>query len=76
MLIVVLGKDLSIDVSITNADRYQQSQGDFFSRRTVTESLGTDKIQFQTFLKKKIKFWSFHAIVLVKTFPLMYQLLM
>ena len=33
------------------------------------------KIQFRTFLKKKIKFLGFHGVVLVKTFPLMYQLL-
>ena len=37
---------------------------------------GMDKIKFDTFLKKKIKFLGFHAVVLVKTFPLMYQLLM
>ena len=33
------------------------------------------KFEFQTFLKKKIKFLGSHAVVLVKTFPLMYQLL-
>ena len=33
-------------------------------------------IQFQTFLKKNHVFLGFHAVVLVKTFPLMYQLLM
>ena len=34
------------------------------------------KFEFRTFLKKKIKFLGFHGVVLVKTFPLMYQLLM
>ena len=32
------------------------------------------KFEFRTFLKKKIKFLGFHGVVLVKTFPLMYQL--
>ena len=32
---------------------------------------------FQLFIKiRKFKFWDFHGVVLVKTFPLMYQLLM
>ena len=39
-------------------------------------SQNTSRIQFQTFLKNKIKFFGSHAVVLVKTFPLMYQLLM
>ena len=34
------------------------------------------KIQFRPFLNKKIIFLGFHGVVLVKTFPLMYQLLM
>ena len=34
------------------------------------------KFEFRTFLKKKINFLGFHGAVLVKTFPLMYQLLM
>ena len=34
------------------------------------------RIQFRTFLKKKIKFFGSHVVVLVKTFPLTYQLLM
>ena len=32
------------------------------------------KFEFQTFLRKKIQFLGFHGVVLVKTFPLMYQL--
>ena len=39
-------------------------------------SQNTSQIQFQTFLKKKIKFFGSHVVVLVKTFPLTYQLLM
>ena len=31
------------------------------------------KFEFQTLKKKKIKFLGSHAVVLVKTFPLMYQ---
>ena len=38
-------------------------------------SQNTSRIQFRTFLKKKIKFFGSHVVVLVKTFPLMYQLL-
>ena len=34
------------------------------------------KFEFRTFLKKKIKFLGFHGVVLMKTFQLMYQLLM
>ena len=32
--------------------------------------------EFQTFLEKKFKFSGFRGVVLVKTFPMMYQLLM
>ena len=32
------------------------------------------KFEFRTFLRKKIQFLGFHGVVLVKTFPLMYQL--
>ena len=34
------------------------------------------KFEFRTFLEKKFKFWDFHGVVLVKTFPLMHQLVM
>ena len=34
------------------------------------------KFEFRTLKKKKIKSLGFHGVVLVKTFPLMYQLLM
>ena len=39
-------------------------------------SQNTSRIQFLTFLKIKIKFLGFHGVVLMKTFPLMYQLLL
>ena len=39
-------------------------------------SQNTSRIQFRTFLKKKSYFFGSHAVVLVKTFPLTYQLLM
>ena len=34
------------------------------------------KVQFRSLKKKEFKFVGFHVLVLVKTFPLMYQLLM
>ena len=34
------------------------------------------KFEFRTFLEKNIKFLGSHGVVLVKAFPLMYQLLM
>ena len=37
--------------------------------------MGACQIQFRTFLKKKIKFLCSLVVVLVKTFPLMYQIL-
>ena len=67
-------EDLSIDVSITNVQLILTKLGCDFSSLAQVKIQG--EIQFQTFLKKKIKFLGFHAVVLVKTFPLMYQLLM
>ena len=34
------------------------------------------KFEFRTFFGQKFKFWDFHGVVLVKAFPLMYQLQM
>ena len=34
------------------------------------------KFEFQTFFEKNIQFLGLYGVVLVKTFPLMYQLLM
>ena len=65
-------EELSIDVSITNVLLTSTKPGRFLFS-------GMDKIQFhqfRTFLKKQFNLLGFHAVVLVKTFPLMYQLLM
>ena len=69
-------KDLFVDVSITYVGLILTKPGRFFSRHTGTR--GMDRIQFRQFrtLKKKITFLGFHGVVLMKTFPLMYQLLM
>ena len=45
------------------------SKGDF-------SSSSKDKFRIPNFIEKKFKFSGFHGVVLVKTFPLMYQLLM
>ena len=69
-------EDLSVDVSITYVGLILTKPGRFFSRHTETR--GTDRIQFRQFriFWKFFTFLGFHGIVLVKTFPLMYQLLM
>ena len=46
------------------------------SFQLFSTSQNTSQIQFQTFLKKKNQSLGSHVVVLVKTFPLMYQLLM
>ena len=68
-------EDLSIHVSITNVGLILTKPGGI-SFLGVRKLRSTDKIQFRTFLKKKIKFLGFHFVVLLKIFPLMYQLLM
>ena len=62
-------EDLSVDVSITNVGLILTKLRWFQLIITIQNS------NFEL-LKKKIKFYGFHAVVLVKTFPLMYQLLM
>ena len=63
-------EDHSIDVSITNV-------GLILSKlRWFQLFVKSQNSNFELFWKKKIKFLGFHAVVLVKTFPLMYQLLM
>ena len=69
-------EDLSVDVSITYVGLILTKPGRFFSRHTETR--GTDRIlfrQFRTFWKI-FTFLGFHGVELVKTIPLMYQLLM
>ena len=62
-------EDLSIDVSITNVglilSKLRLFQLFVKSQNSNFELFGT-----------KFKFLGFHVVVLVKTFPLMYQLLM
>ena len=63
-------EDLSIDVSITNVGLISTKLRWFqlFVKSQISN--------FKLFWKKKFKFSGFHGVVLVKTFPLMYQLLM
>ena len=62
-------EDLSIDVSITNV-------GLILTKLRWFQLFGkSQNSNFKLFWKKKIKFLGFHSVVLVKTFPLMYQLL-
>ena len=62
-------EDLSIDVSITNV-------GLILTKLRWFQLFGKSQNLISNFFEKKIKFSNFHAVVLVKTFPLMYQLLM
>ena len=59
-------EDHSIDVSITNVGLILTKLGWF---QLFVKSQNSN-------LKKKIKFLGFHVVVLMKTFPLMHQLLM
>ena len=69
-------KDLSVDVSITHVGLILTKPGRFFFSRH-SETRGTDRIQFRQFRTfwKIFTFLGFHGVVLVKTIPLMYQLL-
>ena len=62
-------EDHSIDVSITNVGLI------LTKLRWFQLFVKSQNSNFKLF-GKKIKFWGFHGVVLVKTFPLMYQLLM
>ena len=63
-------EDLSIDVSITNV-------GLILTKLRWFQLFVKSKIRISNFFeKKKFKFWGFQAVLLVKIFPLMYQLLM
>ena len=64
-------EDLSIDVSITNVGLI------LTKLRWFQLFVKSQNSNFELFWKKKkIKFLGLHGVVLVKTFPLMYQLLM
>ena len=60
-------EDLSIDVSITNVGLILAKPGRFLFS-------GYEQNSIWNFFEKKFNFWGFHAVVFVKTFPLMYQL--
>ena len=60
-------EDLSIDVSITNV-------GLILTKLRSFQLFGTSQNLISNFFEKKIKFSNLYAVVLVKTFPLMYQL--
>ena len=63
-------ENLSIDVSITNVGLI------LTKLRWFQLYVKSQNSNFEFFWKKKIKFLGFHGVVLMKTFPLMYQLLM
>ena len=63
-------EDLSIDVLITNVGLI------LTKLRWFQLFVKSQNLNFELFWKKKIKFLGFHGVVLVKTFPLMHQLLM
>ena len=63
-------EDLSIDVSITNVGLI------LTKLRWFQLFVKSQNSNFKLFWQEKFKFVGFHAVVLVKTFPLMYQLLM
>ena len=62
-------EDLSIDVSITNV-------GLILTKLRWFQLFVKSQISNFKLFWKKFKFSGFHVVVLVKTFPLMYQLLM
>ena len=63
-------KDHSIDVSITNVGLI------LTKLRWFQFFVKSQNSNFELFWKKKIQFLGFHGVVLVNTFPLIYQLLM
>ena len=68
---VVVLEDLSVDVSITNVGLVLTKPGRF-----LFSGYGQNSISSISNFLKKITFLGFHVVVLVKTIPLMYQLLM
>ena len=63
-----ISEDHSIDVSITNV-------GLILTKLRRFQHFGTSQNSISTFFKIKY-FLGFHGVVLVKTFPLMHQILM
>ena len=70
-------EDLSVDISITNVGLILTKPGRFFflGIRKLGVRTEFNFVNFELF-EKKFTFLGFHGVVLVKTFPLMYQLLM
>ena len=69
-------EDLSIDVSITYVGPILTKLRWFLFSPFGNSGYGQNSISSIPNFLKKIKFLGFHGVVLVKTFPLMYQLLM
>ena len=72
---VVVLEDLSVDVSITNEGLILTKPGRFFFLAYGNLRTEFNFVDFQLF-EKKFTVLGFHGEVLVKTIPLMYQLLM
>ena len=74
--VAVLVKTFPLMYQLLMQNWYWRSQGDFVFRHTETR--GTERIQFRQFRTfwKCFTFLGFHGVLLVKTIPLMYQLLM
>ena len=62
--------------SISLISNFWKKKSHFWVSMVITALRQKSKFEFRTFLQKTIKFLGFHGVVLVKTFPLMYQLLM
>ena len=63
-------EDLSIDAPITNVGL----RTDIDEAKVISALWHKSKFNFELF--RKIKIWGFYLVVLVKTFPLIYQLIM
>ena len=73
---VVVLEDLSVDVSITNVGLILTKPGRFLFSAYGNSGYGQNSISLISNFLKKFTFLGFHGVVLVKTIPLMYQLLM
>ena len=69
---VVLVKTIPLMYQYTNVGLILTKQ----RWKVISALCQKSKFEFRTFFKKKIKFLGFHGVVLVKTIPLMCQLLM
>ena len=69
-------EDLSVDVSNTNVGLVLTKPGRFLFSAYGNSGYGQNSISSISNFLKKITFLGFHGEVLVKTFPLIHQLLM